>query len=266
MMPPSDLHDEEWTRYARQIGAGVLTRDAQRRLKNATVLVTRAGGIGGPAAQALVMGGVGRVIVAHGGTLHSSDLNRQVLGRESQVGQPRMPQFAEQLRALNQYVTVEAIDHEPNDEEAGELAARTDVILSCPPTFAERLRLNRVAVARRVPLVDAAQWGMTGTLSAVDPGRTACLRCLYPDEPPFEASFPVVGAISAALGCLAALEAIKILAGCGRPLFGRLWMIDSFGARLSDVALARNPACPCCGSPPAPPAECQQPAQGARRP
>jgi molybdopterin/thiamine biosynthesis adenylyltransferase len=247
-MTPAELSDEEWARYERQIGPGMLTRQGQQRLKNSAVLVTRVGGIGGPAAQALVMAGVGRVIVAHGGTLASADLNRQVLGCEAMIGRPRMPEFARQLQTLNASVAVEAIDHEPTAAEALELAARVDLILSCPPTFAERMLLNNAAVACGVPLVDAAQWGMTGTLIAVAPGRTACLRCLYPQDPQFEEHFPVLGAIAAAMGSLAALEAIKIIAESGRPLWGRMWMIDGFGSRVSDVELARDPHCRCCGS------------------
>jgi molybdopterin/thiamine biosynthesis adenylyltransferase len=247
-MPASELTPEELTRYARQIGPGVLSPEGQLRLKNSAVLVTRAGGMGGPAALALVMGGVGRLLVAHGGEMISPDLNRQVLGSEALVGRPRMPAFADYLRSMNRFVEVEAIDHEPGEEEAIELARRVDLVVSCPPTFQERLRLNRAAITAGVPLVDAAQWGMTGTLVAVDPGRTACLRCLYPEEPEFEEFFPVVGAISTAVGGLAALEAIKILSGAGRAMFGRMWMIDGHQDRSSIIELERNPQCPCCGS------------------
>ena len=126
--------------------------------------------MGGPAALALVMAGVGRVIVAHGGTLISPDLNRQVLGSEAGSASRGPAQFADCLRSMNRFVSVETIDHEPDDEEAVGLAGRCGVVLSCPPTFAERLRLNRAAVVRGVPLIDAAQWGMTGTLIVVRPG------------------------------------------------------------------------------------------------
>ena len=246
-MPPSELSPDESARYARQIGPGVLTIEGQLRLKNSTALVARTGGMGGPAALALVMGGVGRVIIAHGGELISPDLNRQVLGSEAVLGKPRAPHFADYLRSMNRLVTVEEIDHEPSDEEAIELAARCDIVLSCPPGFEERMRLNQAAMKAGVPLIDAAQWGMSGTLLAVDPGRTACLRCIYPEAPQFEELFPVVGAISAAIGALAALEAIKILSQTGKPIFGRLWMIDSHQARTSTVDLQRDPNCPCCG-------------------
>ncbi len=243
-----DLTPEEWERYARQIGTGVLTREGQLRLKNSAALVTRVGGMGGPASLCLAMAGVGRVVIAHGGSLISADLNRQVLGSEALIGQPRATHFAEHLRSMNRFVTIEAVDHEPSAEEALELARRVDVILSCPPGFEERLRLNRAAVQTGTPLIDAAQWGMSGTLIVVDPGRTACLECLYPEPPPFEEMFPVVGAISSAIGALAALEAIKILSKSGQPMFGKMWLIDSFAARSSVVELQRRADCPCCGN------------------
>jgi molybdopterin/thiamine biosynthesis adenylyltransferase len=242
------LSPEEFVRYARQIGPGVLTVQGQEKLKNSAALISRTGGMGGAAALALVMSGVGRVIIGHGGRLVSPDLNRQVLGSEQILGEPRACHFAAYLRGMNRFVTVEAIDHEPDEAEAMALARRVNIVLSCAPTFAERLRLNRAAVAAGVPLVDAAQWGMTGTLFAVDPGRTACLQCIYPTAPEFEEMFPVVGAISAATGSLAALEAIKILSGAGRPAFGRLWAIDGYRGTSRQLQLERNPDCPCCGA------------------
>jgi len=241
------LSPEELERYARQIGAGVLSEEGQAKLKGATALVTRVGGMGGPAALDLVMAGVGRVIVAHGGNLISPDLNRQLLGCEAGLDRPRMPGFGEYLRSMNRFVEVEAIDHEPDDEEALELARKCDVILSCPPGFEERMRLNRAAVATGVPLIDAGQWGMSATLIVVDPGETACLRCVYPEDPPFEEMFPVVGGISTAGGGLAALEAVKILSGTGRPMYGKLMMIDAYQGRTSTFQLQRDPECPCCG-------------------
>lgn len=242
-----ELTPDELERYDRQLGPGVLSIEGQARLKGSTALVTRVGGMGGPAAVCLAMAGVGRVILAHGGKMISPDLNRQVLGSEAVLGRPRMPAFAEYLRTMNRFVEVEGIDHEPDDAEARELAGRCDVILSCPPTFEERLRLNAAAVEAGIPLVDAAQWGMGGTLVVVDPGRSACLRCIYPEDPPFEELFPVVGAISSAIGALAALEAIKVLSGTGTPLYGKLWMIDGHGGRFSQVEMARRPDCPVCG-------------------
>jgi len=241
-----DLSVEEQQRYARQLGPGVLSREGQMRLKNATALVTRVGGMGGPAALMLTMAGVGRVIIAHGGPLITPDLNRQVLGSEQGLNEPRMPAFGEYLRSMNRFVDVEMVDHEPDDAEADALARRCDVLLSCAPTFTERLRLNRVAVRHDKPLIDAAQWGMTGTLMVLQPRDTACLQCVYPQPPPFEELFPVVGAISSAVGSLAALEAIKILSGCGHPTWGKLVNYDGFHGRNVEVVLRRDDRCACC--------------------
>lgn len=242
-----ELLPEELERYARQIGPGVLDIDAQRRLKGSSALVTRAGGMGGPAAMCLAMAGIGRLVLAHGGAMIPADLNRQMLGSEDVIGRPRAEHFAATLSRMNRFVAVEALDHEPDDAEARQLAERVDVILACPPNFAERLRLNAAAVAAGIPLVDAAQWGLMGSLIVVDPGRTACLRCVYPREPAFEELFPVVGAISSAIGSLAALEAIKLLAGVGRTAAGRMLIYDGFHARATHVELRRDPACPVCG-------------------
>ena len=243
--PVQHLTAEELQRYDRQIGPGVLSSEGQLRLKNSTVLVTRAGGMGGPAALSLVTAGVGRVIIAHGGPMISPDLNRQILGSEPALGKPRAEQFANYLRTMNRFVSIEAIDHEPDDAEANELAHRCDLIVSCPPTFAERLRMNRAAIAADIPLIDAAQWGMTGTLIVIHPGQSACLECVYPEQPAFEEFFPVVGAISAAIGSLAALEAIKILSGTGKPMLGKMLMIDGYQGRTTIVDLKQSPDC-CC--------------------
>jgi adenylyltransferase/sulfurtransferase len=194
------------------------------------------------------MAGVGHVIIAHGGRMISPDLNRQVLGSETVLGKPRAPDFAAYLRTLNRFVEIQAIDHEPDDGEASELAARCDIILSCPPTFQERLRLNRAALAAGIPFIDAAQWGMSGTLCVLRPGETACLECVYPETPPFEELFPVVGAISSAIGSLAALEAIKILSDTGHPLWGRMLTYDGYHGQFTSIQIARQADCPCCSA------------------
>ena len=115
------------------VGAGRLDGGQQQRLKRSSVFITRAGGMGGPAALMLAMAGVGRVVIAHGGPLVSADLNRQVLGAEEHLGEPRAKHFAARLRAMNRFVTVEAVDHEPDDREALAWAqAVRSVALLCP--------------------------------------------------------------------------------------------------------------------------------------
>jgi molybdopterin/thiamine biosynthesis adenylyltransferase len=244
------LTTDERLRYERQIGPGVLTEEGQRRLKSSTALVTRVGGLGGPAALALVLAGVGKVIIAHGGELESPDLNRQLLGSEAGLGKPRAEQFAATLRSMNRFVTVEAMDHEPEECQAAELAQKVDIILSCPADFEHRLRLNRAAHQAGIPFLDAAQWGMAGSLLVSDGRSTPCLACAYPEIPPFETRFPVVGAISATMGNLAALEAIKILSGTGQPLWGKMLLVDGFHGEMRQIKLRHRTDCPACGGAP----------------
>lgn len=245
-MPPPLTNDER-ARYARQLGAGVLTEAGQRRLKGATALVTRIGGVGGPAAASLAMAGVGRLIVAHPGELETPDLNRQILGSEAGLGQPRAGQFAERLRSLNAFVRVESLDHEPNDDEAAQLARQADIVLCCAADFDQRLRLNRAAHEAGVPFVDAAQWGIAGSLFVSDGRETPCLACVYPETPPFEASFPVIGAIAATMGNLAALEALKILGRTGEPMWGSMLFVDGFRGEIRRVKVLRQESCSVCG-------------------
>ena len=246
------LSPDERLRYDRQIGYGVLSEEGQRRLKAATALVTRVGGLGGPAALALAMAGVGRIIIAHGGDLETTDLNRQLLGSEAGLGKPRAAQFAEHLRRMSRFVTVEVIDHEPDETEAEQLARRVGIILSCPADFEHRLRLNRAAYKVGIPFLDAAQWGMAGSLFVSDGQTTPCLACAYPEIPPFESHFPVVGAIAGTMGNLAALEAIKILSGTGQPIWGQMLLIDGFRGEMRPIRLTRRPSCPVCyAEPPA---------------
>ena len=102
-------------------------------------------------------------------------------------------------------------------------------------------------LTRAVPFIDAAQWGMAGTLMVMRAGQTACLECVYPQAPEFETLFPVVGAISSAIGSLAALETIKIISGAGKPLWGQMFTYDGASARIAKTTLARRADCPCCG-------------------
>jgi len=169
-MTPSSLTSEELDRYARQIGPGVFSREGQLRLKNAQALVTRVGGMGGPASLALVMAGVGKVIIAHGGELISPDLNRQVLGSEAVLGKARTPHFAEYLRSMNRFTTVEGIDHEPDDDEARQLAEQVDtegraVVLTTTREHAE-LKRDQIHAYGKDAEIAECQGSMWATIEA----------------------------------------------------------------------------------------------------
>ena len=226
-----------------------LGQPGQERLKAATVLISRIGGIGGTVAMHLAAAGVGRLILAHGGDLRLNDLNRQLLMKTSAVGQARLPQAAERLREINPHTVLEL--HESNlcADSALALSDNADLIVSAAPLFEERLAMNAAAVGRSKPIIHAAMYDMEASVMTTLPGQTACLACVMPEPPEWwRREFPVFGAVAGVAASLAAVEAIKILSGVGQVNCGKLIALDLRNNHLRTLAIARDPQCPVCGS------------------
>lgn len=241
------LTPEERSRYEWQLWIPELGEEGQRRLKAASVLVSRVGGVGGAAAMQLAAAGVGRLLLAHAGNLRLNDLNRQLLMTTEAVGRPRIDSAVGWLRALNPHVEVRAVAENVSEANAAALVQQADVVVGAAPLFGERLLMNREAVRQRKPLVDCAMYELEGRLTTIVPGQTACLGCLYPETPPhWKREFPVLGAVASTVGALAAMEVIKLIAGFGQPLAGRLLRLDLRDMRFETIALSRWPGCPTC--------------------
>ncbi len=196
----------------------------------------------------LAAAGIGRLILAHAGDVRLSDLNRQLLMTTDGIGKPRVASAARRLRELNPQVEIETVAENVNDSNAAELVSRCDVVVSAAPLFAERLLMNREAVRQRKPLVDSAMYELEGRLTTIVPGQTPCLSCLYPEPPPnWKREFPVFAAVSSTVGSLAAMEVIKLIAGVGEPLTGRLLTFDLRDMTFRTVPIARQSECPVCG-------------------
>lgn len=252
------LTERELARFIRQIP--LLTKEGQERLRNATALVTRCGGVGGAAALYLAAAGIGRLIMIHEGNTTWSNLNRMILQTYDWVGKPRIVKIRESIHRLNPDVEIVAIAEPFNEEMGDKLASQADVLLSCTPVWQERVALNTVAVRYRKPLVEAAMNGMEGTLTVIVPGETPCLRCLYPDDPTGDWwdpwGFPVLGAVAGITGCFAAIEAIKVILGrgardtghrVGEPLTNRMLVFDTANHNYRVVNVRRLPNCTVCG-------------------
>jgi molybdopterin-synthase adenylyltransferase len=250
MMSSVPLTDEERRRYEWQLGTPGYGEDGQRRLKGASVLVSRIGGVGGAAATQLAAAGVGRLILAHAGNVRLDDLNRQTLMTTDWIGRPRVESAVRRLRELNPHVEVEAVDENVSESNAAALVARCDVVVSAAPLFAERLLMNREAVRQNKPLIDCAMYDLEGRLTTILPGRGPCLACLYPEPPPnWKRQFPVFSAVAATVGSLAAVEVVKLIAGLGEPLAGRLLAFDLRAMSFHVVPIARDPQCSVCSDP-----------------
>ncbi|HJT76103.1 MAG TPA: HesA/MoeB/ThiF family protein, partial [Gemmataceae bacterium] len=217
-------------------------------LKAARVLVSRAGGLGGVVAYELAAAGVGRLILAHAGDVRPSDLNRQLLMTHDALGTPRVECAARRLRELNPFVGVVAVPENVTPENAARLVGMADLVVDCAPLFGERLLMNEQAVRQNRPIVECAMYELTGQVATVVPGRTACLACRVPEVPPeWKRQFPVFGAVAGTVGCLAAMEAIKLICGIGVPLLDRLLLFDLRDMRFRAVRTRRQPGCRVCG-------------------
>lgn len=240
---------EEVATYQWQMWVPGVGEDGQRKLKAATVLVTRVGGLGGLVAYELAAAGIGRLVLAHAGTVKPADLNRQLLMTHAAIGSSRVECAARRLRELNPRIEVVTVPENTTSENAARLVGMADVIACCAPRFEERLLLNDQCVRVGKPMIDCAMYELTGQLTTIVPGRTACLACRVPEPPPsWRREFPVFGAVSGTVGCLAAMEAIKVIVGLGEPLADRLLTFDLRDVRFRTVTTARRPNCPVCGS------------------
>ena len=242
------LTDEERAVYEWQLDVPGFGEAGQERLKAASVLVTRVGGVGGVVAYELAAAGIGRLVLAHAGDVQPSDLNRQLLMTYDGVGRPRIESVERRLRDLNPRLEVLAVDENVSTENAARLVGEVDLVVDCAPLFEERLALNAEIVRQRKPMVEGAMYELQAQVTTIDPGRTPCLACLTPAPPPgWRRRFPVFGAVSGAVGCLAAMEAIKVLAGLGEPLYGKLLAWDLRTMRVRTVAVERRGDCAVCG-------------------
>jgi molybdopterin/thiamine biosynthesis adenylyltransferase len=240
---------EERAWYAWQLTVPGFGEAGQGRLKAASVLVSRIGGVGGCVAQQLAVAGVGRLVLAHAGNLRADDLNRQVLMSAEGIGQPRVQQAAHRLRQLNPHLQVEAVAENISATNVRRLVEQADLVIGCAPQFQERLLMNQEAVRQGKPYIDCSMYELELQLTTVLPGRGPCLACLYPEVPEeWQRRFPVFGAVAGAVGCLGAMEAIKVLAGLGEPLVGILLIADVRTMEFRRVMLQRRPDCRACGA------------------
>jgi molybdopterin/thiamine biosynthesis adenylyltransferase len=249
MSNPKPLTDAERAVYEWQMWVPGFGEAGQERLKGASVLVSRVGGVGGLVAYELAAAGVGKLVLAHAGNLRPDDLNRQLLMSHDGIGKPRVDQAARRLRAFNPHVEVEAVPENITEANVEQLVGKVDLVASCAPLFCERLLMNREAVRQKKPLVDCAMYELELQLLTVVPGQTPCLACLVPEEPPeWKRQFPVFGAVSGAVGCLGAMEAIKLLAGLGEPPKGEMLVGDLRDLSFRKVKVWRDPKCAVCGT------------------
>lgn len=249
MKDSNALSDEERRIYEWQIWVPDFGEAGQMALKSASVMVSRCGGLGGVVAYELAAAGIGRLILAHAGNVKPSDLNRQLLMTYDWLGKPRIQSIQRRLKELNPRLEILAVGENVSPQNIDELVDQADVVVDCAPLFSERRLMNLAAARQRKPTVECAMYELEATLTTIIPGKSPCLTCIYPADPPaWKREFPVFGAVSGAVGCMAAMEAIKLISGIGSPLIGELLAMDLRDMTFHRRQLTRRPDCPVCGA------------------
>lgn len=244
-----ELTEFELQMYARQLQLPEFGIAEQRKLKAATVMLSRVGGLGGSVAIMLARAGVGKLVVAHGGVIEPENLNRMFLAYREHLGRPRSDVFRETLLRINPDLKVVAVNENVTEQNVVSLTTQADIIVDSAPEFAERYLMNREAVRQHKPIVMAAMSGLEGYLTTILPGKTPCLSCLYPEPPDYwdVLGFPVMATSATFVASIAAMEVIKLITGYGETLAGQLLYCDLSTNVFQRMQVVRRADCAVCG-------------------
>jgi adenylyltransferase/sulfurtransferase len=237
------LTDAEKARYSRQIR--LFGEAGQERLKSTSVFIAGAGSLGSVLSIYMAAAGFGKIRIADCDSVESSNLNRQVLHWSDDVGRNKADSARETLQGINPQIEVEALVETINDESIDRLLQGCDLIMDAMDNFPTRHLLNKAALRHKIPLFHGAICGWLGQATTILPGRTACLRCVFPRPPP-AATFPALGSTCGVIGSIQVTEAVKYVLGTGELLENRLLLWDGLSASMDEVAFERHPDCEDC--------------------
>ena len=248
------MDDQQRLRYSRHLLLNEFGEEAQERLLAAHALVIGAGGLGSSALLYLAASGMGRITVCDGDRVDLTNLQRQVVHRQESIGQPKAASAAATLRSINPDIRIEPLEERAGPERLAALVRGADVVLDCSDNFATRHAINRACVAARKPLVSGAGIRFDGQVAVFDlrHAEAPCYHCLFAEDAQSEdvrcAVMGVFAPLVGIIGTFQAMEAIKLVAGIGDTLAGRLLLFDALSSRWHEVRLARDPHCRVCGS------------------
>jgi molybdopterin/thiamine biosynthesis adenylyltransferase len=243
------LTEKEKARYDRQMMIYGFGEAGQEKLKKAKVFLAGAGGLGSVAAIYLAAAGIGTLRIADHDTIELSNLNRQVLHWEEDIGGRKADSAAAKLRKLNPEIKIEVIADTITANNAQKLVGDAELIVDAMDNLPTRYLLNKTAIEKGIPFFHGAVYGFEGRAMTVIPGKTACLNCLYHGAEVPEEKFPVIGVTPAVIGCIQTTEVIKYVTGLGELLTNRLLNYDALRMQFTEFKVNRDPNCEHCGQP-----------------
>lgn len=246
------LSDSQIERYARHLILPEIGAAGQERLLAARVAIVGLGGLGAPAAYYCAAGGIGHLTLIDRDAVDLSNLQRQIIHSNADLGRPKADSAADRIRGLNPECRARPVVASLEADNAVSLLRGHDVVIEGADNFPTKFLVNDVCVRERIPFVHAGVLRFQGQILTVRPGVSACVRCLFRDPPPGEEGMTcrdagVLGVVSGILGTLQAMETFKLLLGIGEPLTDRLLTVDALTGTMRPVRLRRDPACPACG-------------------
>ncbi len=246
------MDDRRLLRYARQILLPEIDITGQQRLVDASVAVFGLGGLGSPVALYLAAAGVGRLVLVDFDQVELSNLQRQIIHATGDLGRLKVESARDHLLALNPEVSVETVSKVLEGDALDAVIGSVDLVLDCTDNFPTRFGINAACHRLGKPLVSGAAIRFEGQVSVYFPGQgeSPCYRCLYDDSPANAETCAQTGVVAPLLGIIGsvqALEALKVLAGIGEPLRGRLLMLDGLRMEWHSMRFKRDPQCPVCG-------------------
>ena len=248
------MTDEQLLRYSRHILLNEVGIEGQERITESHALIIGAGGLGSPVGLYLASAGVGRITVVDNDTVDRTNLQRQIIHTMDRVGQAKALSARVAMQAINPHATVTPVVARADNALLDELVAQAAVVLDCCDNFVTRHAINKACVKHRKPLVSGAVIRFDGQVCVYDPRcpDSPCYACLFPSDSDHEetncATMGVFGPLVGIIGSLQAAEALKLLSGAGRPLTGRLLMLDGRSMEFTQVKIARQAACVVCGN------------------
>ena len=247
------MNDQQLLRYARHLMLDEIGIEGQQRLLDAHALVIGAGGLGSPVVLYLATAGVGHITVVDHDTVDLTNLQRQIVHNQSRLGLPKAESARATVAAINPDVQVRAVVQRADAALLGEQVPQADVVLDCSDNFRTRHAVNVACVKHRKPLVSGAAIGWDGQVSVYDTRspQAPCYACLFPPDAAHEdvacSTMGVLAPLVGVIGSVQAAEAIKLLAGAGEPLAGRLLMLDGRRMAWDSITLQRQASCSVCG-------------------